>query len=92
MPMDTAGDRYFQPGIETMPRAELTKLQTERILRDRSSPTDQAVGIAAEPGSLLGPQITCSPASWSSWYAVRSSSASTSRVCSPSPGAGRHTS
>ena len=32
MPMDTVGDRYFQPGIETMPRAELTKLQTERIL------------------------------------------------------------
>ena len=32
MPMDAPGDRYFQPGIETMPRAELTKLQTERIL------------------------------------------------------------
>ncbi|MBV9380834.1 MAG: phenylacetate--CoA ligase family protein [Streptosporangiaceae bacterium] len=26
------GDRYFQPEIETMPRAGLTKLQTERIL------------------------------------------------------------
>lgn len=26
------GDRYFQPDIETMPRAVLTKLQTERIL------------------------------------------------------------
>jgi len=32
VPVDVPGDRYFQPGIETMPRAELTKLQTERIL------------------------------------------------------------
>ena len=32
MPMGTVGDRYLQPGIETMPRAELTRLQTERIL------------------------------------------------------------
>jgi phenylacetate-CoA ligase len=32
MPMDVPGDRYFQPAIETMPRHELTKLQTERIL------------------------------------------------------------
>ena len=30
--MDMPGDRYFQPEIETMPRAELTQLQTERIL------------------------------------------------------------
>jgi phenylacetate-CoA ligase len=26
------GDRYFQPEIETIPRAELAKLQTERVL------------------------------------------------------------
>jgi hypothetical protein len=30
--MDMPGDRYFQPEIETMPRAQLAKLQTERIL------------------------------------------------------------
>ena len=30
--MDMPGERYFQPEVETMPRAELTKLQTERIL------------------------------------------------------------
>ena len=60
--MEVPGDRYFQPGIETMPRAELTKLQTQRILSlvpyayERSAfyrEVWDAAGLT--PGSVLVP-------------------------------------